>query len=124
MLTNRYAVAILHFLAIVAAALLASLQKGSLTPVVIAQLVVFTVSAFGTILLPLIGDAWWAGVLKIAVAVLGAGITAAVPFIAVQHFAPGDYIVVILAVLNVLGVGVGVAVRQDAQRKADLALAA
>ena len=78
----------------------------------VAQLVAIVAGAVITFLVPLLSGAW-AGGLKTGAALLAAAATALAPFLITGTISPEQWMVVALAVLNVLGVELGVQARKS-----------
>lgn len=113
-MTNRYAAAVLSILITLAGAVAALNQ---VTWPIIVQLAILTVTAFTTYLLPLIPQGW-AGAAKTGTEVLGAVLTAIVPFVIAGHITGPQIALVLLAALKALGTEVGVQARLTAQPRA------
>lgn len=107
----KYATALIQ-LTIVLVGALAQLT-GRLTVVDALQLIPLAANAVLVYLVPLFGVAMRSG-WKTGVAVLGALVTAAIPFAAAHHITGAQIAIVILAGLQVLGAHIGVQIRNDA----------
>ena len=79
----------------------------------VAQLVAIVAGAIITYLVPLLPGSW-AGGLKTGAAILAAAATAIAPFVLQGYVTAEQWMVVALAVLNALGVEVGVQARSSA----------
>jgi hypothetical protein len=116
-LAHKYLVAALQAGFVVLTALLAVLQKGTVTGVDVWQLIGVGVGAVLAVWLPLVGTKQ-AALLKIVGVLVGALITAGAIFFAPGGWNATNIIIVILAVLNALFTQIGVAVRVDGVAKA------
>lgn len=76
------------------------------------QLVVLGASTATTLFVPLV-DAKWQGLFKTGLALVGAGITAAIPFVMTGSIDAQGIGLVLLALFQAVGVEIGVNVRKD-----------
>lgn len=109
---QKYGAALIS-IALVAFAFLKTALSDSLDAAEVAQLVALTAGAVTVYLVPLLGGVW-AGGLKTGAAIIAAAATAIVPFVLQGNITPEQWTIVALAVLNALGVEVGVAARKSA----------
>lgn len=109
---QKYSAALIS-IALVAFAFLKSAFADSLDAAEVAQLVALVAGAVITFLVPLLSGPW-AGGLKTGAAIVAAAATAIVPFMLQGFISPEQWTIVILAVLNALGVEVGVSARASA----------
>ena len=110
-MTTRYAAAIISVLITVIGAV-AALNDVS-WPIIV-QLAILTLTSFTTYLLPLV-PAKWAGAAKTGLEILGAILTAIVPFVLAGHITGPQVALVLLAALKALGAEVGVQARVNAR---------
>lgn len=111
-MNTRYAAAVISILITVAGAV-AALNDVS-WPIIV-QLGILTITSFTTYALPLV-PARWAGAAKTGLEVVGAILTAIVPFVIAGHITGPQIALVLLAALKALGAEVGVQARLDAAR--------
>lgn len=113
---QKYAAALIS-IALVAFAFLQTAFAGddSLDPAEVWQLVALVAGAIATFALPLV-PIRWAGALKTGAAVVAALATAILPFAMQGSLTLEQITIVVLAVLNALGVEVGVQARTDENR--------
>lgn len=109
---QKYGAALIS-IALVAFAFLKTALADTLDAAEVAQLVALVAGAVLVYLVPLVPIAW-SGALKTGAAVLAAAATAVVPFILQGTITPEQWTIVALAVLNALGVEVGVQARKSA----------
>ena len=109
---QKYSAALIS-IALVAFAFLKTALANDIDAAEVAQLVALVAGAIITYLVPLVSGPW-AGVLKTGFAAVAAAATAIGPFVLQGYISAEQWTVVILAVLNVLGVQVGVAARASA----------
>jgi len=123
MILNKYLAAILNIVGVFVAAVIAALKAGPVTSAASDQIVILVIGAVVVYFVPLLNTRW-AGLLKVIAAALTAAATALYPAL-VDHVslwpftAPGTaslWLTVGIAVLNALGVGVGVSARLDSIR--------
>lgn len=110
---QKYAAALVS-IALAAVVFLQSAFADSLDVAEVAQLVAIVAGAIITFLVPLLGGSW-AGGLKTGAAIIAAAATAVAPFLLTGTITPEQWMVVALAVLNVLGVELGVQARKDGE---------
>ena len=108
---QKYAAALIS-IALVAFAFLKTALADSLDAAEVWQLIALVAGAVATFVLPLASGPW-AGALKTGSAVLVALATAIVPFALQGTITPEQWTIVALAVLNALGVQVGVDARKS-----------
>ncbi len=107
---KKYLAAIVPILIAAAVFLQSAFKDNILDPAEVWQLVALVAGAIATFLVPLLPGKW-AGGLKTGTALLAALATALVPFALQGTITPEQWMVVVLAVLNALGVEVGVQAR-------------
>lgn len=108
MTLNKYAVAALQLAILMIAALQAALAEG-LSIIEVWQLVALFVTNLGVYLVPLLTGVWAAG-LKVAVAVVGAAVTAIIPLVN-GYWNAEAFIIVLLAAASAFAAQFGVALR-------------
>jgi hypothetical protein len=116
-ITNKYLAAILNIVAVLFAAVIAAFKSGPLTPSTIDQIVILVIGAIVVYWVPLLNTRW-AGLLKVIAAGATAAATALAPYLVTGAIDLGAWLIIGLAILNTLGVGVGVAARTDTGEKA------
>lgn len=109
---QKYSAALIS-IALVAFAFIKTALADDIDAAEVAQLVALVAGAFITYLVPLVSGRW-AGILKTGFSALAAAATAVAPFVLQGYITAEQWTIVILAVLNVLGVQVGVAARASA----------
>lgn len=108
---QKYAAALIS-IALVAFAFLKTAFADTLDAAEVWQLIALVAGAVITFLVPLV-PAKWSGALKTGAAVLAAVATAIVPFALQGYISPEQWTIVALALLNALGVEVGVQARKS-----------
>lgn len=106
---QKYGAALIS-IALVAFAFLKTALADSIDAAEVAQLIALVAGAVIVYLVPLV-PIRWSGALKTGAAVLAAAMTAIVPFLLQGTITPEQWTIVALAVLNALGVEVGVQAR-------------
>jgi hypothetical protein len=108
---SKYAAALIPLTIVVVAAL--AQLTGRITLVDALQLIPLAANAVLVYLVPLFGTSMRSG-WKTGVAVLGALITAGIPYAATHHITGAQIAIVVLAGLQALGAHIGVQIRNDA----------
>lgn len=108
---QKYGAALIS-IALVAFAFLKTALANHLDAAEVAQLIALVAGAVTVYFVPLLGGVW-AGGLKTGAAIVAAAATALVPFLLQGTITPEQWTIVALAVLNALGVEVGVNARKS-----------
>jgi hypothetical protein len=109
---NRYAPALLSFAVLVIGGVQVALEAGPISWVILAQLLVMTVTTATTYLAPLVGEQW-RGKVKTGLEILGVVITLALPYIAAGKITPAEVLLVLVAVLKAGATQLGIIIRTD-----------